>query len=911
MEKRLLGTTIIIFSIFLLSLGGLSQIRETGIIHGRVMDEQEEVLPGASVTISGPFLIGGAKTYTTDQNGYYRFASLPPGPYTVSAEIEGFTKVVREVIKLNANMTLTVDFKMTQAKVEEEVLVIAKTPTVDITSSKSAMTVMTDDLLTSIPSEKTFAGLMNFVPGIALTNLYGNNYNSSYGVGGGGQNAYLIDGVDVSSSSYDGYILASPDMNIIKEASKEGLGLPAEFGNYTGTVLSAITKSGSNKFSSLNEFRYNNKQWNSQNLSNIPVERFVNSEDKETEFQAGSYFDIGLQLGGKIIHDRLWFFISGEYERTNKYPIGTPVVQKYINPRVFGKITFQLNPSNKFNAALDYDKESQENYWGQWRISPEAEADRIRPGWVMNMSWTSIPSANTLLEFKFGYNKKTGRDNVPKQGDDLPGHYDYVTGRHTVNSYYWSKNQDENFDVSTNLSYYASEFLEGSHDFKVGAQFTYHKPFSSYSYCGGMWYYDYGGEPYMLFEQDRPFEMDHRHSNFAVFAQDSWMLSKRLTLNLGLRYDRYWYKIPIAERGVVYKAGNISPRIGFALDVLGDRKNVLKVHYGHYYDKLRQSYFYYANQGEVTYSYYFWTGDEWSLWYKSEPDPYIYQVDPDVKHPFVREFTAGFERELFRDASLSISYYYRKVARFIGLVNTAARYKMVTIINPGYDGIVGTSDDMGTVDVYERLNPGEDSYLITNPRKGQAESMVDDLKNTAQGVEVIFNKRFSNRWQMNASYHYTHVVGNADSIVAWSVDPNWTLVKNAYGNIGYFYGHPHQFKLQGAVILPLDVKLGISAQYVSGENKQPYIRMQVGSSREYVLIEPPGETKYEARKNLDLRVEKIFKVGQVQMTLMADVYNVFNSDRIMYAQRRAGSTYDKLIFVTPPRRLRVGLRFIF
>jgi len=910
MKKRLFGATIIIFSIFLLSLGAFSQIRETGIIHGRIMEEQEMPLPGATVTISGPFLIGGAKTYTTDQKGYYRFVSLPPGPYTVSAEIAGFTKIVREVIKLNANMTLTVDFKMTQATVAEEVLVIAKTPTVDITSSKSATTVMTDDLLMSVPSAKTFSGLLNLVPGVALTTLYGNPYNSTYGNGAGGQNSYLIDGIEVSSSSYDGYILASPDMNILKEASKEGLGLPAEFGNYTGTVLSAITKSGSNKFSSFNEFRYNGKQWNSQNLSKIPDERFVNPADKDEKFQAGSFFDIGLQLGGKIIHDRLWFFIAGEYNQTNKYPIGVPQIQKHKDSRIFGKMTFQLNPSNKLNLAVNYDEEKIENYWGQWRISPEAEADRIRPGWILNFSLTSILSSDSLLEFKFGYNKKTGRDNVPKQGNDLPGHFDVLTGIHTVNSYYWSKNQDEDFDISSNFSYHASEFLKGSHDFKIGAQFSYHKPLSSYSYCGGKWYYDYGGEPYYLFAQDQPFEMDHRHSNFAVFAQDSWMLSKRLTINLGLRYDRYWYKIPIAERGVVYESANISPRIGFALDLLGDRKNVLKFHYGHYYDRLRQSYFYYANQGEVKYSYYFWTGNEWSLSYESDPNPYIYQVDQDVKHPYLREIIVGLERELFRDASLSITYYYRKVARFLGMVNTTAKYRQVTVVNPGYDAIEGTSDDMGTFDVYERLNPGEDLYLITNPYKGQTEGMVDDLKNTAQGVEVIFNKRFSNRWQMNATYHYTHVVGNSVDINAWSIEPNYNFV-NSYGNIGYFYGYPHQFKLQGAVLLPFDVKLGISAQYISGENKQPFISKRIGGSYAYFALEPPGETKYEARQNMDLRVEKVFKVGQAQLTFMADVYNVFNSDRIIYVQRRAGSNWNKLIFVTPPRSFRIGFRFIF
>jgi outer membrane receptor protein involved in Fe transport len=449
----------------------------------------------------------------------------------------------------------------------------------------------------------------------------------------------------------------------------------------------------------------------------------------------------------------------------------------------------------------------------------------------------------------------------------------------------------------------------GSHDFKAGVEYTHSEPYSSYGYCGGKYYMDYAGMPYLLYTQDIPSTSDHKHDNLSLFVQDSWTLTKRLTFNLGLRYEHYRYNVARTGRGLIYNTGSLSPRIGFALDLLGDQKTVLKIHYGHYYDKLRLNYFYYADYGTVSRTNYIWTGDEWSEIYSVTPDPFRYQVDPDIKHPFVREISAGIERDIFKNASLNISFYYRKTEHFVGVVNTAARWQKVTINNPGYDGVNGTADDMGPIDVYQQLNPGEDAYLITNPRKGQADSMIDDLKHTAKGIQITFNKRFSNRWQLNATYHYTHVLGNSvDVEQAQGSSPNYFV--NAYGHIGYFYGWPHQFKLQGVALLPLDIRLGLSAEYVSGENMQPYFSGMVGSTYEYINIEPPGKTKYESRKNVDIRIEKVFDLKDLKLTLMADVYNVFNSDRVTYATRRVSANFSKLIFVTPPRTFRIGFRLI-
>ena len=469
----------------------------------------------------------------------------------------------------------------------------------------------------------------------------------------------------------------------------------------------------------------------------------------------------------------------------------------------------------------------------------------------------------------------------------------------------------ETFHPSAHLSHYIPEFLKGSHDLKVGVEPQFFKTLRGGGYPGGETFYDYDGAPLLKYVQ-QPYNNDNYFRSIMGFVQDTWTLYKRLTLNLGFRYDNYWYKIPSPTVGVVYKNGNISPRLGLTYDLLGDRKNLLKLFYGHYYEGLFGNFF--ANLEDrysdlIAYS---WDGAEYVEFMRTKYEK-LYEIDPNVKHPYLREISGGYERELFKDASLTLNFYYRFLGRTLGAVNTGAKYKKVTIANPGPDGIPGTSDDQGTLDVYDQLNPGQDKYLITNPKKGMSESMIDDIKKTMYGFEVIFNKRLSKRWQMIASYHYTKAKGNTDNVLSYlGTNPNSFV--NAYGESAYYYGQPHQFKFQGTVLLPLDINLGINAQYISGQITQPYFYTVLSQGYSYLRGEPPGKTRTDPRTDFDIRFEKRFPVLNGNLSLMADVFNLFNTHETPFAWNRwnmYGPDYDKITSVKEPRTFRIGLRFVY
>ncbi len=734
--------------VFILGVLAYSQIRESGAIQGNATDKTGAPLPGVTITLTGTSLIGGARTFLTDAKGFYRFPSIPPGPYTVSAELTGFVKLVKEKIQLHAGVTLTVEFLMEESKLEKEVLVTAVSPTVDLTSSNSAPVVMSDDLLLATPAinspdsgAKSFYDVLNLAPGV--------DYYQAYGSGYGSPNAYQMDGINTGG-------VIEPDYNIISEASVQGFGLPAEYGDFTGVVFNAITKSGSNKISGLAEFRYNGKNWNSQNITGVPAGQLYDPTMKDTKQATDQHLDIGFQLGGPILKDKLWFFVAGEYYQTIKNPPGTSVQPKWYSPKFFGKLSFQLNPSNRVNLGLDYDNEKADKILAGPQFPSDVSLDNNYPGYVINLNWTSIFSPNTFLDMKVGYNHKN-QDQLPTAGMDISGHYDLATGMYSKNYPGFYQAQYRYLDLNAHLSHYIPEFIKGSHDLKLGIEYRYAKEVAGNGYPGldHTYYLDLGGQPFLAYQYEKNAFLDKYYNVLAGFAEDSWKVTKRLVLNFGARLNNYRFRLPSPGPGVVLSSTAIAPRLGLAYNLLGE-KTVLKVHYGHYYDNLDSSWFYYADTRRPTRIYKQWDGSKYVEYNRVAGRSY--SVDPNIKTPFIREFSAALEHEIFKDASFSMTFFYRKLARAIGTINTLGQYEKITIVNPGPDGITGTADD-STIDVWNQTNPGHNAYLITNPTKGQSPAMIEEPEHHASGLQFVLNKKFSNRWQATVSYVYTVVQG--------------------------------------------------------------------------------------------------------------------------------------------------------
>ncbi len=143
---------------------------QTSTITGRATDESGGALPGVTVSVTSPNLIGGARTVVTDDQGVYRFTQLPGGAYVVKFELPGFTTTNVEGVSVAAGQTMTINGKLTVASLQETVTVTSQAPTIDLESSKVAVN-WDQAKLDDLPYSRSLTGLVSLIPGLYATSL--------------------------------------------------------------------------------------------------------------------------------------------------------------------------------------------------------------------------------------------------------------------------------------------------------------------------------------------------------------------------------------------------------------------------------------------------------------------------------------------------------------------------------------------------------------------------------------------------------------------------------------------------------------------------------------------------------------------------------------------------------------------
>ncbi len=372
----------------------------------------------------------------------------------------------------------------------------------------------------------------------------------------------------------------------------------------------------------------------------------------------------------------------------------------------------------------------------------------------------------------------------------------------------------------------------------------------------------------------------------------------------------------IKGQGTVYSAHRIAPRFGFAFDIFGDKSTVLKAHYGQftegmfgsYHDRLNTDY---SDKIESIWDV---AGQEWIEFNRTSHGTWT--IDPDIKHPYMEQFTAGIERELFKDTSFSVTYINRRNHNIIGPYNKLGVYEPRTVTVPS----TGES-----FTVYELVSGNNYDWLITNIKKGDPGIMLDPYRKY-WGLEFMFNKRFSNRWQLLASYVYGRARGTIDNGQADDIgyggntyDPNFWI--NAEG---FSTNDPtHMVKVQGSYQLPLGINVNAYFHANTGNTWTTRYRTKIfNQGRITFFVEPRGSNHYKMQKALDLRLEKTFTVAaRYKLGVIFDVFNVLNDDtitswgtRINYdwtpGQYPSTGGHD-LYGLVQPRQARLGLRLIF
>ena len=586
---------------------------------GVVKDTTGAVLPGVSVEASSPALIERVRAVVTNGEGQYKIVDLRPGTYTVTFTLPGFNTVKRDGVELPAAFTATINAELRVGTVEETITVSGSAPTVDV-QNVLQQKVFEKQLLDSLPATRSPQAFVVFTPGITSVRLGGiaggrDEYSLAIHGGRAGESLITIDGDKVVFTAGTGGTTQAVRYNqaTIQEISVQTGATSAEQ-QTSGIVSNIIPKEGSNAFTGYLTASYSGDALQGDNLSADLIATGLTSVSGLI-----SLWEVTPAIGGRLVRDKLWFYSAFRGQSTNQSRAGlyedldpkdwayTPDLTRQLqnkidNPDMNTRLTWQATPKNKFSVFFQSQDYFQHHRNFQNLTSNEAtNITKNTPNTFGQAVWKSPVTNRLLLEagfstyhFNRNQRRQIGVDLTTVPAQELAGEYAGIFFRSApFNSTDLTYGRWDNgsFDYRGSAS-----FITGSHAFKTGVYFRNGWALYSNEVNGNMGVTLLNGAPRSLTLTSTPWEYwTDVNADLGLYAQDQWTM-KRLTLNVGVRYDYFngsarSTHLPAVQwvgardfDGVddVPKWKDISPRLGAAYDLFGDGKTAVKVALGRY-----------------------------------------------------------------------------------------------------------------------------------------------------------------------------------------------------------------------------------------------------------------------------------------------------------------------------------------
>jgi outer membrane receptor protein involved in Fe transport len=922
--------------------------RTTGAISGTVNDASGAPLPGVTVSVSGPNIVG-TETATTTEHGFYRFLNLPPGEYQLSFTMTGFKTITRRGVRVGVGSTIEENAGLEISQLQETVDVVAEASVVDTTSSEVG-TNYDREWVDNAPLRRfSFFDMVAAAPGslqggdstnTSRTMVFGSSYD---------ENSFQVDGVDITDN-YFNEALAEPNTDAIQEIEVLSLGAPAEYGNLTGAVYNIVTRQGTNEFHGDAGGYLQTDSLTANNTQNLadPDGAFVDAcPDGESRcpFTRDRFSDISLQLGGPIVKDKLWFFASYSNQRDYYWDVGVDATNDLTavrgrTDRYFGKLNWQLNANHKLVGTFHLDKKTDDGGLSA-NSSPETAATRTAKTPTPGLGYTGVLSDRTVLEVRYSgfYGDVHYRPTDPNQPRDLNRFYDIDTGFISGGHYYWYDLGPKRTTVTAKVSHLADNFLGGSHYFRFGVQYSAATAGGNVGYNDLIYTYSQTDPTYGYGISYTPFSYSGDTKAIGVFLDDTFRVNDRLSLSLGLRFDSQ--KAFSAERPQLDEFGNetgttfpqvdyftwntLSPRIGLNWKLTADGHNVFKAHYGRYHRAVATGE--YANKLGLSITPIFvgpfdipsGTFGDLTLSRSNENLGF----DPDYKSPYTDQFIASFERELSPGLGAQLNYVYKRGRLFAGWQEIAGTYVRVPYVDDEFPGATGR-----TIELFQLVSdPNERQFRITNP---------PDFNSDINAVSLGLLKRMSKNWQLTASATWLRAKGSLQEGQggAGEAGSGVGIIQRGGLQFRQFGQNPNsyvnvdgrlksdvewQFKVQAIYKFPAGILASANFSNRSGAHLVRRTRALRGITHvpenTPILLQPRGENgRLESLTILDMRLQKDFKLGsKVHLNAFVDAFNLLNSDT---TEGVVTSLVESSSFLFPagpvnPRRFMLGAKFSF
>ena len=900
----------------------------TGALIGTVKDAQGAVLPGATVRVSSPALIGGPARLTTNERGQLRFPALPPGPYALDIEFNGFTAYHEEDIRIGAGATIERTAVLKLAGLAESVVVEGAGSRIEARDPAFGTRVGIEDLR-AIPTRRS--SMFDFIrasPGLSPTSPSSGTVNTVSAFGSGtNENMFLIDGTNFTCPC-NGVARSEPVVDFIQEIQVQSVGASVEFGNVQGAVINVVTRQGSEQF--LYDASYHGQM---TGLTSQPVRLLIpGAGGLESGYTRARYRDFTTNLGGPVVRDRLWFFAGYQHLRDyDSQPGADPnLLRTYEQDKVLAKLTW------KFGHAWQLVQSFHEEFW----VNPEQptmakpfEATFRRTASVPAMTFghlTHTGSANTLWDVRvgrFGYH----HEDAPSTADwTRPGRIDSATGVSTGAPPALGDLTLIRTTAKATLSHYRPALLGADHQWKIGGQVEQGEHRSSAVIPTGERFVDVNGQPSEVISSP-PSNIGGVFIAAGAFVSDAVTVRDRLTISAGMRFDHsraISQDLPAIDLdgnetdevvrglGTLYTWNLWSPRLGVTAKLSANGRTMLRASYGRFSQGVLTGEIQPFHPGATSITTTVFdpaTGDYTGASRVVNPRLNLL-LDANTLAPHTNELSIGIDREVRRRLAMAVAYVRKDGHDFIGWTDIGGQYREETRL------LV----DGRSLPVFALVNrPADRRFLLTNP---------DGYSLTYDGVVMVVEKRRSNGWQAFGSYTLSRTYGlqpssgtNAAGAQASTVapppfpagvtfgrDPN--DLSNARGRLPN--DRPHIFRIMGSVNVPgTGFAVAANLQYFSGKPWATTALVslpQTGNQpTQRILLEPRGSQRLSSQTLLDIRLSRTIAFGrQTRVELVMDVLNVLNdtAEEALATDNLFSSNFGRPTVFMDPRRAMLSVR---
>jgi outer membrane receptor protein involved in Fe transport len=859
----------------------------TGKLKGNVTDKQTgEIILGANIIIEGTYF-GAA----SDLDGYYYINNIPPGNYRVIVSAIGYTKVIVQDVSIRIDLTTNVDVELSSTiiEMEDEIVVTSTRPLVQKDLTSTSVTISSDEIR-MMPVENVDQ----------IVNLQAGVINGHFRGGRSNDVSYLIDGV-VVNDVYNGERGLEVENSSIRQMEVITGTFNAEYGQALSGVVNIVTQSGSNSFhGSVQAFAgnyYTGSDDIFKNLDNIDQLATKNLEfnlsgpvfEKLTFFLTGRYFEnAGFLFGQRFynVTDSDFLFPTGDGAFVSMNP--------YKKYSFNGKLTYSLEKIN-FSYGLFYDDNFNRYYNHDFSWTPDGVLNHYRNNLLHNFQVNHFPSQSTFQTFKFSINLQDYEGYLyeddfdpryvnPRNG--LPtSDYTFRTGGNEAGRYVRSTNSYiGQWTISSQVS--------KEHKLQFGAEGRYHDLFNHnrdlINLTDGQ--IDSAGNPIFtpgypnvgtITDQGENIRYNKKPFEISAYLQDK-MEYDIMIINAGVRFDYFdpQSHLPADLRNPrnnpSFPGANqyvdASPKYQFS-PRLGvsfpiTDKGILRFSYGHFF-KIPNFENLYRNPDFIV-----------------NPGSSLNDItgNPDLGPESTIMYELGLQQILFPNFALDVTLYYRDIRNWLGMeiINTYEGFKYARFINRDYANVYG---------------------LI-----------------------LTLDKRFADYFGLKVDYTYQVAEGNAsDPQAVYNNNQTSPPIEENKTVVSLDWDQRHTFNVQLNVGNPGDWLVGFIYRYGSGWPYTEDVKLSKGVRFENGGIKPSWNS-------VDLKIEKIFNVGNVNISAFLWIYNMFdilNEEDVYSTTGRANVDLDTQLagdivglnsidqyvnnpdFYSTPREIRLGLIFGF